>query len=184
MGDNVKEEVVKEREFENRRLNAEVVAEVTYRPSACKYTYRMVVVRKNISVAKGEKVLFDEILYFFYITNVLLLEPKQIVLVANNRRHQENLLAQLHGGGAGLDSTREYVGGQLGLHGDDGLDLELKSLVGVVAPGSTGELAATAPRGKAVGVGTGVQDIRAGVCQEADRSLSLMTIPSMRLPLL
>jgi hypothetical protein len=97
--DNIKEALVKQREFENRRLCSEHVAEFTYRPTACRYTYRMVVVRKNISVAKGERALFDEVRYFFYITNVLpMLESEQIVLLANNRCHQENLLAQLHGG--------------------------------------------------------------------------------------
>jgi hypothetical protein len=95
---NFKEAIVVEREFENRRLCSEQVAEFFYRPTACGQAYRMVVVRKNISVAKGERCLFDDVRYFFYITNVLLLEPQEIVLVANNRCHQENLLAQLHGG--------------------------------------------------------------------------------------
>ena len=96
--DNVKEAIVVEREFENRRLCSEEVAEFCYRPSACRKTYRMVVVRKNVSVSRGERCLFDEIVYFFYITNVVLMEPHEIVGVANNRCHQENLLAQLHGG--------------------------------------------------------------------------------------
>jgi hypothetical protein len=96
--ENVKEDIVRERAFENRRLCSEEVAEFIYRPTACRQAYRMVVVRKNISVAKGEKLLFDDVRYFFYISNVVLLKPEQIVLLANNRCHQENLLAQLHGG--------------------------------------------------------------------------------------
>jgi len=98
--DNVKEAIVREREFENRRLCSEEVAEFPYRPTACSQPYRMVVVRKNISVAKGEQLLFDEdeVRYFFYITNVTLLKPEQLVWVANNRCNQENLLAQLHSG--------------------------------------------------------------------------------------
>jgi hypothetical protein len=88
---------VQAREFENRRLCLEEVAEFYYRPSACGQAYRMVVVRKNISVAKGEKLLFDEVRYFFYITNVVILKPEQVVWTANNRCNQENLLAQLHG---------------------------------------------------------------------------------------
>jgi hypothetical protein len=100
--DNVKEAVVVERAFENRRLGSEEVAEFVYRPTACRFSYRMVVVRKNISVAKGEKLLFDEVRYFFYITNLILLRPDQIVLIANNRCDQENLLAQLHGGVSAL----------------------------------------------------------------------------------
>src|SRR5215471_8246093 len=66
--DHVKEQIVVAREFENKRLQSEEVAEFNYQPAACRATYRMVVVRKNISVAKGEKVLFDEVVYFFYLT--------------------------------------------------------------------------------------------------------------------
>ena len=95
---NVKEAIVVQRGFDNQRLTSEDVAEFVYRPSACRQAYRMVVVRKNLSLLKGEKVLFDDVRYFFYITNVVLLEPQQVVLVANNRCNQENLLAQLHGG--------------------------------------------------------------------------------------
>jgi hypothetical protein len=95
---NVKEAVVVQRGFDNQRLTSEDVAEFVYRPSACRHAYRMVVVRKNLSLLKGEKLLFDDVRYFFYITNIVLLEPQQVVLVANNRCNQENLLAQLHGG--------------------------------------------------------------------------------------
>ena len=44
-----------------RMPSGKLVAELDYRPNKCKKTYRMVVVRKNISVQKGEVVLFDEI---------------------------------------------------------------------------------------------------------------------------
>lgn len=71
--DNVKEAIVGEREFENHRLCSEEMAEFPYRPTACGQAYRMVVVRKNISVAKGEKLLFDEVRYFFCITNISIL---------------------------------------------------------------------------------------------------------------
>jgi hypothetical protein len=96
--DNVKEAVVLAREFENQRLQSEEVAEFSYRPTACKKTYRMVVVRKNISVEKGEKLLFDTIVYFFYISNNCLNTTEAIVFSANDRCDQENLLAQLHSG--------------------------------------------------------------------------------------
>ena len=96
--DNVKEAVVVQREFENQRLQSEEVAEFNYRPAACRQTYRMVVVRKNISVEKGEKLLFDKVVYFFYITNDWVSEADEIVFSANDRCDQENLLAQLHGG--------------------------------------------------------------------------------------
>jgi Transposase DDE domain group 1 len=96
--DNVKEAVVLAREFENQRLQSEEVAEFSYRPTACKKTYRMVVVRKNISVEKGEKLLFDTVVYFFYISNNCVKTSDAIVFSANDRCDQENLLAQLHSG--------------------------------------------------------------------------------------
>jgi hypothetical protein len=96
--DNIKEAVVVAREFENQRLRSEEVAEFNYQPTACKKTYRMVVVKKNISVEKGEKLLFDTVVYFFYITNDWVSEAEEIVFLANDRCDQENLLAQLSGG--------------------------------------------------------------------------------------
>ena len=96
--DNVKEAIVVTRAFENQRLQSEEVAEFTYRPTACKKTYRMVVVRKKIAVEKGQKLLFEKIEYFFYITNDWVSETDAIVFSANDRCNQENLLAQLSGG--------------------------------------------------------------------------------------
>ncbi len=95
---NVKEAVVVQRQFENQRLRSEEVAEFNYRPTACRREYRMVVVRKNLSVEKGEKLLFDQVVYFFYITNDWVSEADEIVFCANDRCDQENLLAQLSGG--------------------------------------------------------------------------------------
>jgi Transposase DDE domain group 1 len=96
--DNVKEALVVQRGFENRKLRSEQVAEFNYQPTACRENYRMVVVRKNLSVEKGERVLFDRIVYFFYITNDWVSEADAIVFRANDRCDQENLLAQLAGG--------------------------------------------------------------------------------------
>jgi hypothetical protein len=96
--DNVKEAIVVQREFDNLKLVSEQVAEFNYRPTACRQTYRMVVVRKNLSVEKGERVLFDDVRYFFTITNEWLPETDAIVFGANDRCNQENLLAQLGGG--------------------------------------------------------------------------------------
>jgi hypothetical protein len=95
---NVKERIVKERQFENKRLVSEDVAEFLYRPTACRETYRMVVIRKNLSVEKGEQVLFPDELYFFYITNEWDCTAAEVVFEANDRCNQENLIAQLKGG--------------------------------------------------------------------------------------
>jgi hypothetical protein len=96
--DNVKDEVVKRRQFETLRLQSEEVAEFNYRPAACGQEHRLVVVRKNISKEKGEVLLYDDIRYFFYITNDWVSEASEIVFCANDRCNQENLLAQLAGG--------------------------------------------------------------------------------------
>jgi hypothetical protein len=94
----IKEKIVKARGFENIRLEGEEVAEFPYRPVACKKTYRMIVVRKNLAVEKGEQRLFDDYRYFFYITNDWSSTPAEIVFLANDRCNQENLNAQLKGG--------------------------------------------------------------------------------------
>jgi hypothetical protein len=54
--------------------------------------------RKNISHEKGEQQLFDEIRYFFYITNDRRATAEAVVFEANDRCGQENLIAQLAGG--------------------------------------------------------------------------------------
>jgi hypothetical protein len=98
---NVKDERVRTREFETLRLQSEEVAEFNYRPVTCRQDYRMVVVRKNISREKGELRLYDEIRYFFYITNEWVDDAEAIVLGpdgANGRCHQENLIQQMQAG--------------------------------------------------------------------------------------
>lgn len=98
---NVKEAIIVAREFKNLRLEAEAVAEFAYHPVACATPYRMVVVRKNISVEQGDQRLFDQIRYFFYLTNDHETPAAEIVFLANDRCHQENLIDQLkHGVGA------------------------------------------------------------------------------------
>jgi hypothetical protein len=96
--EHVKRRIVRRREFEVLTLQSEAVAEFDYRPGACQKTYRMVAVRKNISHEKGESRLFDEIRYFFYITNDRKAAAEEVVFEANERCDQENLIAQLGGG--------------------------------------------------------------------------------------
>lgn len=95
---NFKEQVIKEREFENIRLESEQVAEFDYRPTHCKKTYRMIVVRKNLSVEKGDRRLFDDIRYFFYVTHDREMTKAEVVFFANDRCNQENVIGQLKTG--------------------------------------------------------------------------------------
>jgi len=96
--ENVKEEVIKEREFKNIRLESEHVAEFAYRPTHCKKDYRMIVVRKNLTIEKGEIWLFDDVRYFFYITNDREMTMQEVVFFANDRCNQENVIGQLKSG--------------------------------------------------------------------------------------
>jgi len=95
----VKADIVKQRKYKNLILKSEDIAEFDYRPRACKQSYRVVVLRKNITVERGETALFDEIRYFFYITNQREMPAAQVVFEANDRCNQENLIAQLKDGG-------------------------------------------------------------------------------------
>ena len=101
--ENVKERIVRERAFENIRLRSESVAEVNYRPGKCRQTYRLVIVRKNLSVERGERRLFDDLRYFFYLTNDRTSSAEQLVLAANGRCHQENLIEQLKNGARAMN---------------------------------------------------------------------------------
>ena len=101
--ENVKERIVKEREFENVRLFSEMVAEFDYRPTACRESYRVVVVCKNLTVERGENLLFDDLKYFFYITNDRSLPAEEIVPAANGRCNQENLIEQLKNGARAME---------------------------------------------------------------------------------
>ena len=94
---NVKDAVVRKRGFKALRQKSVEVAEFSYRPLACQQDYRVVVVRKNISVEQGDDVLFDEYRYLFYITNDWTMTPDEVVAEAHVRCDQENLHAQLKG---------------------------------------------------------------------------------------
>lgn len=101
---NVKEPIVVERGFKNIRLVSETVAEFDYRPTACRRSYRLVVVRKNLSVEQGAQVLFDDYRYFCYLTNDRTRTATAVVLRANDRCNQENLHAQLKHGVCALQA--------------------------------------------------------------------------------
>ena len=96
--DKVKERIVVEKEYDNIKLLSEQVAEFDYQPTACREFYTIIVVRKNLSVEKGEQVLFDDVRHFFYITNDPTTAADQLVQRANGRCNQENLIEQLKNG--------------------------------------------------------------------------------------
>jgi len=92
----VKQQIVEQRQFKDIRLLQETVAEMPYRPVACRTTYRLVIVRKDLRVSEPKQgQLFETYCYFFYLTNDWDSTPAQIVFSANDRCQQENVIAQL-----------------------------------------------------------------------------------------
>jgi Transposase DDE domain group 1 len=95
---NFKEEIVVEKGYRNIRLQREHIAEFSYQPTKCKRSYRVIVLRKSLSVEEGQMRLWDEVRYFFYITNRSDLSAAEVVWFCNERCNQENLIEQLKNG--------------------------------------------------------------------------------------
>ena len=105
--ENVKERIVVERAYKNIRLEGEEVAEFRYQPTKCHRAYRVVALKKDLSVTAGQQRLFEDIRYFFYITNLEEMSPAAVVFFCNERCNQENLIEQLKNG---LSALRMPVG--------------------------------------------------------------------------
>jgi hypothetical protein len=94
----VKEEIVKQRGYLNKRLIAEDTAEFEHRPTKATRSYRIVVLRKLIDQERGQLTLGSDFRYFFYVTNDRKLTQAEVIAEANGRCNQENLIAQLKNG--------------------------------------------------------------------------------------
>jgi hypothetical protein len=101
---NVKQEVVKKRKFKKVITESEYVGEFSYQPGKCDKTYRIVVLKKKLKVVKGTMNLFDDVRYFFYITNDWKKTPEQIVKFYRKRADHENDIDQLKNGVKSLHS--------------------------------------------------------------------------------
>ena len=131
----VKAAVIVERAFKNLQLEAEAVAEFPYRPTVCAKTYRMVVLRKNISVEQGAHRLFDEIRYFFYLTNDRTSTPAEIVFLANDRCNQDKPDRSTQARRPRHADAGGHVGEQRRVHGDGGARVDAESVVRVAVAG-------------------------------------------------
>ncbi len=131
---NVKQAIVQEREYVNKRTVSEDVAEFEYKPIACKKTYRAVVLRKNLSVEKGEQRLFDDIVYFFYLTNKRDVAVEEIVWESNDRCNQENLIAQLKSGVHALETPLDNLNSNWAYMVMASLAWNLKAWFGLLLP--------------------------------------------------
>lgn len=136
--ENVKERIVRERGYENLVLLYEDVAEFSYRPGHCKRDYRMIVLRKTISVRKGEQEIRVERRCFFYITNERGLSAAEVVFQANDRCDQENLIAQLKSGVRALHNPLDNLHGNWAYMVMASLAWTLKAWCGLLLPTPAG----------------------------------------------
>lgn len=74
----VKDRIVRERGFKTLTRIKEEVSEVGYRPTACRRTYRLIIVRQTIQVEEGQTRLFNEVRYRFYLTNDRAAAPRRV----------------------------------------------------------------------------------------------------------
>jgi hypothetical protein len=94
----VREELVEQKGWKNLVLKAEHITEFAYQPGKCRRPYRMIVLRKKIDEKRGQKVLFEQHRYFFYVTNDEEMTAEEVVRESNERCDQENLIGQLKSG--------------------------------------------------------------------------------------
>jgi hypothetical protein len=135
--ENVKERIVKERGYKNIRTVSEQVAEMDYRPGKCQKGYRMVVLRKNLTVERGEVALFDDIRYFFYITNDRAMSPLEVVYFSNDRCDHENDIEQLKNGVKALRMPSDDLVSNWAYMVIAALAWNLKAWVGLWMPNKT-----------------------------------------------
>lgn len=96
--ENVKDRIVRERGFTVIRTESEEIIDFEHKPGKCSRAYRVVALRKNLSIQRGEDVLIPQVRYFFFITNVTDLSSDEVVHQARARCNQENLIGQLKSG--------------------------------------------------------------------------------------
>lgn len=96
--ENVKDRIVRQRGYKTIRTKSEEVFEFEYQPLKCANPYRVVALCKNLTVARGDNAMFDDVRFFFYITNDWEMTADAVVQEARGRCNQENLIAQLKGG--------------------------------------------------------------------------------------
>ena len=88
----------------------------------------MVVLKKNLSVEKGEKVLFDDIRYYFSITTLRDRTAEEVVALANGGECDR----AVEEWGECDEVAGERFGEQLGIHGNSVIGMESQGVVWVV----------------------------------------------------
>ena len=132
--ENVKQQVVKRRKFKKIQTEAEHFCHFTYRPGKCKKTYRMIVLRKRLKVVKGEMNLFDDVRYFFYITNDWNRSTAEMIQFYRNRADHENDIEQLKNGVKALSPASDSLLSNWALMAIASMAWDLKAWFGLLLP--------------------------------------------------
>ena len=98
----IKQQIVRERGYLNKRLVSEDTAEFEHQPHRAKRSYRIVVLRKLIEEERGQLNVGTDFRFFFYITNDRRLTQDEVIAEANGRCAQENIIEQLKNGARAL----------------------------------------------------------------------------------
>ena len=86
---------VREREFKDEQTVARHVSELVYTPSWSDKPYRMIVVRSNREIHKGETFLFGKYEYYFIITSDRRGSALTVATIYFQRDNQENIFKQI-----------------------------------------------------------------------------------------
>ena len=107
--ENVKSQVDKKRKFKCLETTCDHIAEFKYKPGKCWKPYRMIVLRKTINEYKGKSLPFDDIRYFFYITNDWKKSARQLVGFYRKRADHKNNIDQLKHGVCAMESPSDSL---------------------------------------------------------------------------
>jgi len=132
--ENVKLQVVKNRKFKRLETACENIAEFEYKPGKCRKPYRMIVLRKTINEYRGERLLFDDIRYFFYITNDWKKSARHLVDFYRKRADHENDIDQLKYSVRAMDNPSDSLNANWAYMVIASLAWDLKAWYGMLMP--------------------------------------------------
>jgi hypothetical protein len=132
----VRGRIVRERGFETPTRLREAVAEVSYRPAACRESYRLIIIRQTIAVEEGRARPLDEIRHRFYLTDDRKGLPREVVFKGDGRCGRENPIAQLKGGVHALRAAADDLTSNRAYMVTTGPAWGLKAWLALSAPGS------------------------------------------------
>ena len=132
--ENVKQQIVKKRKFKKIQTEAEHYCDFIYQPANCSKSYRMIILRKTLKVLRGEMDLFDDVRYFFYITNDWKRSTAGMIQFYRDRSDHENDIDQLKNGVNALAPASDSMLSNWALMAIASMAWDLKAWFGLLLP--------------------------------------------------